>query len=80
MATLTLNSETLEKYFSILKSLDNRSKKKLISKLTASLDSKNEKVDMSTLFGAWEDTKDSDEIISQIRESRVEKTDVAGFE
>ena len=80
MANLTLNKKALDKYFELLKGLDNLSKKKLIVKLTESLDVKEEKVDLSTLFGAWEDTKDSDEIIKEIRESRVEKAENFNFE
>ena len=67
MGNLTLNSKTLEKYFGLLNNLDNLSKKKLIIKLTESLDIKEEKVDLKTLFGAWEDTKESEEIIEEIR-------------
>lgn len=74
MANLTLNNKTLEKYFGQLRGLDNLSKKKLIIKLTESLDIKEEKVEIRTLLSAWEDDKDSDEIIKEIRESRIEKT------
>ncbi|MDG1278709.1 MAG: hypothetical protein P8O16_15620 [Algoriphagus sp.] len=70
----------MEKYFGLLKGLDNLSKKKLIIKLTESLDVKEEKVDFRALFGAWNDDKDSDEIIKEIRESRIEKAENAGFE
>lgn len=80
MANLTLNNKTLEKYFGMLRGLDNLSKKKLIIKLTESLEIKEEKVDLRSLFGAWEDDKDSDEIIKEIRESRVEKAEDPGFE
>lgn len=80
MANLTLNNEALEKYFGLLKGLDNLSKKKLIIKLTESLEVKEEKVDLITLFGAWEDNRDSDEIIKEIRESRVEKSENTDFE
>ena len=80
MANLTLNNKTLEKYFGVLRGLDNLSKKKLIIKLTESLEIKEEKIDLKTLFGAWEDNKDSDEIIKEIRESRVEKAEDLGFE
>ncbi|MDP3470228.1 MAG: hypothetical protein Q8S14_00035 [Algoriphagus sp.] len=80
MANLTLNNKTLEKYFGMLRGLDNLSKKKLIIKLTESLEIREEKVDLKTLFGAWEDDKDSDEIIKEIRESRVEKAEDLGFE
>lgn len=80
MGTLTLNNKTLEKYFGLLKGLDNLSKKKLIIKLTESLETEVEKADLKAIFGAWEDNKDSDEIIKEIRKSRVEKADNVGFE
>ncbi len=80
MANLTLNNKTLEKYFGLLKGLDNLSKKKLIIKLTESLDIKEEKMEMHTLFGAWEDEKDSDEIIKEIKDSRIDKAENIGFE
>jgi hypothetical protein len=80
MANLTLNNKTLEKYFGLLKGLDNISKKKLIIKLTESLEIKEEKVDLKSIFGAWEDDKDSDEIINEIRESRIEKVENPKFE
>ena len=80
MASLTLNNKTLEKYFNLLKGLDNPSKKKLIIKLTESLEVKEEQVDLRMLFGAWEDSRDSDAIIKQIRESRMEKIENIGFE
>lgn len=80
MGTLTLNNKTLEKYFGLLKGLDNLSKKKLIIKLTESLETEVEKGDLKTIFGAWEDDKDSDEIIKEIRKSRVEKADNVGFQ
>ncbi len=70
----------MEKYFGLLKGLDNLSKKKLIIKLTESLEIKEDKVDLRTLFGPWEDKKDSDEIIKEITESRIEKLDNVGFE
>ncbi len=80
MGSLTLNNKALEKYFGLLDSLDNISKKKLIVKLTASLEIEPNKVGLKTLFGAWEDLKDSDGINKEIRESRMEKMDFEGFE
>jgi len=77
---MTLNNRDLEKYFGLLKGLDNISKKKLIIKLTESLEVREEKADLNTLFGAWEDNKDADEIIKEIRESRVEKAKNPDFE
>lgn len=34
---------------------------------------------LNNLFGAWEDSRDSDEIIKEIEESRVEKNDLEAF-
>jgi hypothetical protein len=38
------------------------------------------KVDFKTLFGAWNHPKDSDEIIKEIRESRMERSAIESFE
>jgi hypothetical protein len=80
MGRLTVDKKTLEKYFGLLDSLDNPSKKKLIIKLTKSLESKVKKVDLKTLFGAWYDLKDSDKIIKEITESRMERSAIESFE
>ncbi len=74
MGSLAISEKVLNKYFKNLESLDTNSKKRLIIKLTESIEPKsNGKFDLKSLFGAWEDTKDSDEIIKQIKDSRVEK-------
>jgi len=52
----------------------------LIIKLTESLEFEREKPDLKSLFGAWEDSRESDEIIKEIRESRVNKSEGEGFE
>ncbi|MCF8304407.1 MAG: hypothetical protein K9I94_14120 [Bacteroidales bacterium] len=72
--SLILTNETIDKYFAFLSRLDNRSKKKLIIKLIESIEEKEKpKVRIRDLYGAWEDSRDSDEIIKEIRESRVDK-------
>lgn len=74
MGSLTISNKILDKYFGYLKSLDTRAKKNLIIKLTKSIEIKSKKAfDMNSIFGAWEDDKSSDEIISEIKSSRVEK-------
>ncbi|MEN8838873.1 MAG: hypothetical protein ABF238_00030 [Flavobacteriales bacterium] len=80
MGGLTLSNKTLEKYFGYLKTLDIKSKKSLISKLKKSMekDSKNN-FDLKTIFGKWEDTRASDEIIEEIQNSRVEKGNSESF-
>ena len=49
MANLTLSNGTLDKYFGMLRGLDNLSKKKLIIKLTESIKVNEEKVDLNNL-------------------------------
>jgi len=73
---LALTNKTIEKYFGFLSRLDNGSKKKLIIKLTESIVEQGESnVSLKDLSGAWEDSRDSDEIIKEIRNSRVNKQD-----
>jgi hypothetical protein len=77
---LALTNTTIDKYFGFLKRLDNGSKKKLIIKLTESIEEKEKKtVSLKDLSGAWEDSRDSDEIIEEIRNSRVDKQDNIEF-
>lgn len=74
MGNLTISNKILEKYFGYLKNLDNTAKKNLIIKLTKSIETKSKKTfDIKSIFGAWEDTRSSDEIIDEIKSSRVEK-------
>lgn len=72
MGTLALSNNTIDKYFGYLRKLDNSSKKKLIINLTESIETNEDKpFDLKSIYGAWDDSRDSDEIINQIRESRV---------
>lgn len=72
--SLAIKNTTIDKYFGYLTKLDNVTKKQLIVKLTESIEVKEKKIfDLSTLYGAWEDSRTSDEIIKEIRDSRVEK-------
>ncbi len=71
---IAIKNKNIEKYFSFLYKLDNFSKKRLIIKLTESIEAKEkEKIDLKSLFGSWDDTRSSDEIISEIKKSRIEK-------
>jgi hypothetical protein len=80
MGNISINNKALDKYFELLSRLDNNAKKKLIIKLTESLELETKKSDLKSLFGAWEDSRDSDEIIKEIKESRVNKQETEGFE
>jgi hypothetical protein len=78
--SIALTNRTIDKYFGFLIRLDNISKKKLIVKLTESIEAKDKSnFDLRSLYGAWEDSRDSDEIIREIKESRVEKQNIAEF-
>lgn len=80
MGGLVISNKTLNKYFAFLKNLDNRTKKNLISKLSQSMERKSEhESDLESMFGAWEDDRSSDEIIFEIKNSRVNKTDIESF-
>ena len=77
---LSLTAKTIDKYFGLLSRLDNRSKKNLIIKLPESIEEKEKKtVHLKDLSGAWDDSRESDEIITEIKKSRVEKQDNIDF-
>ena len=81
MGNLAISNKILDKYFGYLKNLDNTAKKNLIIKLTKSLETKSDKTfDIKSIFGAWEDDRTSDEIIRDIKSSRVEKRNTASLE
>lgn len=80
MGSLTITNNILEKYFNFLKKFDNNTKKKLIIKLTNSLEFKEKKpFDINSLFGAWQDDRTSEQIIDEIKNSRVEPKDANNF-
>lgn len=77
---LALTNKTIDRYFGFLTKLDNLSKKKLIIRLTKSIEIKQKKeFDIYSLYGAWEDSRDSDEIIKDIINSRVDKQNLNNF-
>jgi len=69
MGNITIDNKALDKYFGLLSRLDNNTKQKLIIRLTESLDFENKDRDLKSLFGTWEDTRDGDEIIKEIKYS-----------
>lgn len=53
----------------------------MIIKLTESIETEGTKsFDLTSIYGAWEDSRDSDEIIREIRNSRVDKKNIEEFE
>lgn len=74
---IALNNTTIDKYFGFLTKLDILSKKRLIVKLTESIEtSEIKQIDLKSMYGAWEDKRTSDEIINDIRNSRIEKKSI----
>ena len=72
--SITLKKSMIDKYFRFLSNWDDVSKKRLIVKLKESMEVKKKtNIDLKNLYGAWEDSRTSDEIISEIKNSRVEK-------
>jgi hypothetical protein len=80
MHTINVNSRTIDNFFGFLYKLDTNSKKKLIIKLTESIeDSKAKEKSIASLFGSWKDNRDSDLIIKEIRESRTSNREILEF-
>ena len=80
MGNLTITTKVLEKYFEFLVKFDNSTKKKLILKLTNSLKLEEPKpFDLASMFGAWKDDRSYKELISDIKNSRVEPKDSKEF-
>ena len=78
MGNLTITNKVLDRYFDYLIRFDNKTKKKLIIKLTKSLEIKEKKsFDLKSLFGAWKDDRSTDLIIDEIKNSRVEPKDIS---
>ena len=67
MGNLTISSKILDKYFGYLKNLDKKAKERLIPKLIESIDTQSDKgIDPKSMFGAWVDSRTSDDIIADI--------------
>ena len=76
--SLILTSNTINKFFGFLSKIDNDSKRKMIIKLTESMEVKEETAfNLKSLFGKWEDSRSTDEIINDIRNSRIDNTRLA---
>lgn len=73
METANINTTIIDGYLQMLDNLSPSNKLDLISKLTDSikLDITNKKLSFKEAFGAFESEKSADEIINEIRSSRV---------
>ncbi len=81
MNTTAFNSKIVEDYLGMLDNLSTSNKLDLIAKLTASVksDLKPKKSSFKKAFGAFESSKSAEEIIDEIRESRVFNRQVESF-
>lgn len=76
----TITKKIVNNYFRYMRNWDTETKKDLIIKLTASIDEKSkDKYDFSSCFGAWEDDRSAEEIISELRADRVNKGEIEDF-
>ena len=70
----------IENYYRVINNWDFESKINLISKLTLSLGKKRSNLsDFSSSFGAWNDSRDADEIIREIESARINQKELVGF-
>lgn len=75
------NNRMINNYFRYMRNWDTDSKKSLIIKLTSSIESSSiERHDFSSCFGAWDDDRTSEQIINEIRSSRVNSKEIEEFE
>lgn len=78
--SIAYRNRKINSYFRLMKNWDTESKKDLIIKLTKSINDKAEaKFDFSSCFGAWDDERSANEIIEEIRNSRVNNREIEGF-
>ena len=76
----TITKRIVNSYLRYMRNWDTETKKDLIIKLTASIDSKSkDKYDFSSCFGAWEDNRSAEEIINDLRADRENKGEIEEF-
>jgi uncharacterized membrane-anchored protein YjiN (DUF445 family) len=82
MAVSARDRKVVDKYFDLLKWLDNPSKKELIIRLTESLEveTASEPKDWKTLIGEWVDDRDVDEVVNDIIDSRINAPTRSSFD
>ena len=79
--SITLNNNLANSYFEYFKNLDTALKKQLIIKLTQSIaEPSKQSKDFSACFGAWDDSRDAQEIFDDIRNDRVNINDIDQLE
>lgn len=81
MKTTEINTTIVDGYVGLLDNLSTNNKLDLITKLTASVktDLSNKKSSFKKAFGAFDSKKSAEEIIEEIRNSRVSKRQIESF-
>jgi hypothetical protein len=81
MKTTEINTTIVDGYVGLLDNLSTNNKLDLISKLTASVktDLTNKKSSFKKSFGAFDSKKSAEEIIEEIRNSRVSTRQIESF-
>ncbi len=81
MRTADINTTIVDGYLGLLDNLSANNKLDLISKLTASVktDLSNKKSSFKKAFGAFDSSKSAEEIIEEIRNSRVSTRKIESF-
>jgi hypothetical protein len=81
MRTTEINTSIVDGYVELLDNLSTDNKLDLISKLTASVktDLSNKKSSFKKAFGAFDSKKSAEEIIEEIRNSRVSTRQIEAF-
>ena len=78
--SLAFENKKVKIYFRLMKNWDIKSKKDLIRKLSRSItETAEDKHDFSACFGAWDDVRSADEIIKDIRDSKVNNREIEDF-
>ncbi|MEA1973092.1 MAG: hypothetical protein U9N34_07365 [Candidatus Cloacimonadota bacterium] len=78
--SLAISNHKVDSFFQLMKNWDNELKKDLIIKLTKSITNKSEnEFDFSKCFGAWQDERTADEIISDIYNNRKNSSKLEDF-
>jgi hypothetical protein len=71
----------VDNYFRYTRNWDTNAKKKLIIKLTASIEAeKIEENDFASFYGAWDDNRTAEDIINELRADRVNSKEIENFE
>jgi len=76
MGSIAINKKLIDNHFRFLKNLYTDSKKRLIVRLTESIDISSKKDKLDKLFGAWKDSRDAEEIIRDIEGSRTSSKEI----